>query len=65
MVTTIKVTRETKALLDHMKQHKQTYDELIAELAHKQQHNTLKKDLIKGYQEEDMKEFYEWEKANL
>lgn len=65
MVTTIKVTRETKALLDQMKQHKQTYDELIAELAHNKQHSTLREELIKGYQEEDMEEFYEWENANL
>ncbi len=49
-ITTIKVQPKTKILLDHLKEERETYDEVISRIARQTKKKLMVKELIEGYQ---------------
>jgi len=64
-ITTIKLQKRTKHLLDSLKIKQDSYDATIHKLVLKVKHKDLEKELIKAYQDRSRySEFAEWENAS-
>ena len=68
MTTTIKIKEKVKSMLDEYKSESESYSDTIQKLLQKLKKTSIKEQLIEGYKsidKEQMKEFEEWESANL
>ena len=66
-VTTIKLYKTTKAMLDSFKQKNESYDDIITRILSYFKNKNLKKELIEAYSnmgKEDLKILGEWENAS-
>ena len=62
-VTTVKISKTTKATLDNFRHKDESYDKTIARLLKENNKKDLKKRLIEGYKaraKEDLKIAHEW-----
>ncbi|MBI2144990.1 hypothetical protein HYU18_01570 [Candidatus Woesearchaeota archaeon] len=66
-ITTVKLTRKTKAALDELKGERETYDEVIGKLASQAKGKSIEAELVEEYKElskEDLDLLSEWEAAS-
>lgn len=66
-VTTVKLHKATKAVLDNLKGEQESYDDVIKKLTAHAQNQSLKKELINGYKSQGKEEINfleEWEPAS-
>ncbi len=63
----VKLHKETKNVLDKLKQRRESYDHIIRRLLSHEKKKSLKKDLIAAYKSmtpDEFDEFQEWEPAS-
>lgn len=64
-ITTIKIHKKTKSVLDKFKTKKESYDTAINKLVSQIKHKDLEKELKEAYQDRSRySEFEEWENAS-
>ena len=63
-VTTVKIHKNTKAVLDTIKRDSETYEEIIHRLITERMNNNMKRELIEAYKsmgKKDLKILEDWE----